>query len=307
MQLVKLFLLLTPFLVFSACDDDDGVDVFQMNETSIGLATVSVDDGNFDAIYGNVISALNGVDAIGIVAEVDHSANATGAGLSLPPTKLVLFGNPNLGTPIMQTNQRAGLDLPQKMLVYRADDDDVVVAYNSAEYLAARHAVDTVSTLPMIANALRNFAFTASGENELTLNTNRVLVNEGIIDVTSDDDVATVYGRIKNAIDANPNVRVIAELDHQANAARVGMTLRPTRLIVFGNPALGTPMMQARRNAAVDLPQKMLVYENADGQTKIIYNDPAWVARRHRIDEDLPQIATVRGALDNFAAIGANN
>jgi len=307
LQLTCLFALL---FSFSACDDDDDtIDIFDRDEPNgvVGLNYVEAENGDFSTIYNNVINALNGVDAIGIVAEVDHASNAANAGLTLQPTKVIMFGNPMLGTPLMQANQRAGLDLPQKMLVYQAADDDIILAYNNTQYLGRRHGVENVATLAQIGDALGNFAMMAGDDNVVNANDNDVRLNEGIVLVSTELSVDTVYNRLIAAIDGNPNVNVIAELDHQANAARVNLDLRPTKLVVFGNPALGTPLMQDERSIAIDLPQKMLIYQDADGTTKLIYNDPAYLADRHDVDDDLAQIATITMALQNFAAAATTN
>uniref|UniRef100_UPI0035932980 DUF302 domain-containing protein n=1 Tax=Persicitalea sp. TaxID=3100273 RepID=UPI0035932980 len=86
---------------------------------------------DFDATYNSLQSALKSNPDISIVAEVNHTANAKSVNLELRPTRVILFGNPTIGTPLMQANQLAGLDLPQKMLVYQAANDKVFVAYNS--------------------------------------------------------------------------------------------------------------------------------------------------------------------------------
>jgi uncharacterized protein (DUF302 family) len=74
---------------------------------------------------------------------------------------------------------------------------------------------------------------------------------------------------------------VFARIDHAAGAAEVGLTLRPTNLIIFGNACGGTPLMQAAQTVGIDLPLKALVWEDAASKTWISYNEPNWVAQRH--------------------------
>ena len=74
---------------------------------------------------------------------------------------------------------------------------------------------------------------------------------------------------------------VFARIDHAAGAASVGMALRPTELLIFGNPKGGTPLMQDRQTAGIDLPVKALAWEDADGKTWLSYNDADWIAARH--------------------------
>jgi uncharacterized protein (DUF302 family) len=74
---------------------------------------------------------------------------------------------------------------------------------------------------------------------------------------------------------------VLARIDHAGAAAAVGLTLRPTEALVFGNPRAGTPLMQAVQTMGIDLPLRALVWRDEAGATWLGYNDPAWLARRH--------------------------
>jgi uncharacterized protein (DUF302 family) len=77
------------------------------------------------------------------------------------------------------------------------------------------------------------------------------------------------------------NMTVFARIDHAAGAQSVGMPLRPTEVVLFGNPKGGTPLMQDQQTAGIDLPLKALVWEDAGGKVWLGYNDPAWIAQRH--------------------------
>jgi len=74
---------------------------------------------------------------------------------------------------------------------------------------------------------------------------------------------------------------VLARIDHAAAAAKTGMELRPTEVVLFGNPRAGTPLMQSAQTMGIDLPLKALVWQDADGKTWLAYNDPNWLAKRH--------------------------
>lgn len=78
---------------------------------------------------------------------------------------------------------------------------------------------------------------------------------------------------------------VFARVDHAAGAARVGQQLRPTEVLIFGNPAGGTPLMVCSQSIGIDLPQKALVWQDESGQVLLAYNDPAYLARRHGAPE----------------------
>ena len=89
---------------------------------------------------------------------------------------------------------------------------------------------------------------------------------------------------------------VFACIDHQAEAAAVGLTLPPTEVIIFGNGKGGTPLMQAGRTAAIDLPLKALVWQEALGKTWLSYNDPEWIAKRHGLGRESRKSVTAMAA-----------
>ena len=122
--------------------------------------------------------------------------------------------------------------------------------------------------------------------------------NTGIITKVSQQDFEATYQTLKQTIDGNPNLKIILELDHQANAASVGLTLPPTRIILFGNPKLGTPLMSAAQTTGLDLPQKILVTQNEEGTTSISYNDPLYLKERHGIAGQEQILQKISAALD---------
>lgn len=305
MKTVKLIsFLFSVLLVVSACDDDDKKELTENNSPDIeGIGYVETTEMP-STVYNAIISNLNANDNIGIVAEVNHSQNASNAGLTLDFTRTIYFGNPALGTPLMQDNIQAGLDLPQRITVYTDEDGETVVTYNSVDYVVNRHNLGTVATTEAIANALANIVNSATGK-DVILNPVATHNPAGIITVNSPNDFDTTYGQILNTLNGLEPITVMAELDHQANAAGVDMVLNPAKLIIFGNPVLGTPLMQESRTAALDLPQKMLVYEDANGEVNIIYNDPYEMADRHDIDDNAENLELISNALQNIAASGA--
>ncbi len=105
----------------------------------------------------------------------------------------------------------------------------------------------------------------------------------GLITKESPYSVDATYTKLRSLLENNPNLNILFELDHSKNAASVDLELPPTRIILFGNPKLGTPLMQASPSTAIDLPQKILVYTDGEG-TKIAYNDPMYLQQRHGIE-----------------------
>ncbi len=104
--------------------------------------------------------------------------------------------------------------------------------------------------------------------------------DNGLITLGSDFTVAETIDRLAALVTAR-GLHVFARIDHADGAARAGMALRPTQLLLFGNPTGGTPLMQDRQTAGIDLPVKALAWEDPDGRVWLSYNDAAWIAARH--------------------------
>jgi uncharacterized protein (DUF302 family) len=97
---------------------------------------------------------------------------------------------------------------------------------------------------------------------------------------------------------------VFARVDHTAGAADVGMKLRPTELLIFGNAKGGTPLMQAEQSVGIDLPLKALVYQDAAGKVWLAYDDPSWIAQRHRLGAGTATtVQALTNALDALATM----
>jgi uncharacterized protein (DUF302 family) len=99
---------------------------------------------------------------------------------------------------------------------------------------------------------------------------------------------------------------VFARIDHAEGAAAIGMSLRPTELIIFGNAKGGTPLMQANQTVGIDLPLKVLVYQDDDGKTWLAYNNPSWIAQRHGLGTNVASnVQGLAKALDALTAQAA--
>jgi uncharacterized protein (DUF302 family) len=116
----------------------------------------------------------------------------------------------------------------------------------------------------------------------------------GLITIQSHNSVKVTVERLEARLKAG-GITIFARVDHAAGAASVGMPLRPSELLIFGNPQAGTPLMQANQTIGLDLPLKVLVWEDANGAVWITYNDVSWLARRH----NLP--ASTTGAVKSIA------
>jgi uncharacterized protein (DUF302 family) len=112
--------------------------------------------------------------------------------------------------------------------------------------------------------------------------------NKGIIDKPSNHSVDQTVEKLKNIL-LSKRVALFALVDHSGEAEKVGMKMRPTKLLIFGSPKAGTPLMLAAPSSAIDLPLKILIWEDAQGKVWLSYNSPAYLQERHNLPPELLQ------------------
>jgi len=123
---------------------------------------------------------------------------------------------------------------------------------------------------------------------------------QGLTTIRSNFGPQDTIDRLETAIKAK-GMTVFARIDHAAGAAVVGLTLRPTEVVIFGNARGGTPLMQSVQTLGIDLPLKALVWQDTAGVTWLSYNDPAWLAERHRLSGAEAPVGAMTAALDAVA------
>jgi uncharacterized protein (DUF302 family) len=119
--------------------------------------------------------------------------------------------------------------------------------------------------------------------------------SKGIVDQPSNHSVEQTVERLKNILQSK-GVTLFTLVDHSGEAEKVGLQMRPTKLLIFGSPKAGTPLMLAAPSIAIDLPLKILVWEDAQGKVWVSYNSPTYLQERHNLPPEL---------LQNIAAVGA--
>jgi uncharacterized protein (DUF302 family) len=127
---------------------------------------------------------------------------------------------------------------------------------------------------------------------------------DGLVTLRSSHGPKETMTRLEAAVKAK-GLTVFARVDHAAGAAEVGLSLRPTDLLIFGNAKGGTPLMQSVQTVGIDLPLKALVWQDASDNTWLAYNDPAWLAKRHGLtreaDASVSALAAALAALAKAA------
>jgi len=109
---------------------------------------------------------------------------------------------------------------------------------------------------------------------------------DGLTTLPSGSGPKETMDRLEAEVKAK-GLTVFARIDHAAGAAGVGLSLRPTEVLIFGNARGGTPLMQSAQTIGIDLPLKALVWQDASGATWLSYNDPGWLAKRHGLGHEV--------------------
>ncbi len=122
---------------------------------------------------------------------------------------------------------------------------------------------------------------------------------DGVVAVKSPHGAKATMDKMEELVKQRGLI-VFARIDHAAGAAKIGKPLRPTELLIFGNPQGGTPFMECAQSVGIDLPLKALVWEDATGQVWLGYNDPAFLAQRHGVPQ-CPVVENLRKALAGLA------
>jgi uncharacterized protein (DUF302 family) len=124
---------------------------------------------------------------------------------------------------------------------------------------------------------------------------------EGIVNLPTHSSVDEIVARLQTMLQEKA-VQIFALIDHSGEARRVGIDMPPTKLLIFGNPKAGTPLMLAAPTIAIDLPMKLLVWEDSSGQTWITYNTPEYLQQRHGLPQELTAALGAAEALAKNAA-----
>ena len=216
-----------------------------------------------------------------IVGVIDHAAAAASVGLDLLPTQVVLFSKRSLDAALIRRTATMGIDLPQKVLVWEAADGSINLKYNEPGYLFDRHDGRVFDLLYRTVDKV-------TGQFGP--------LDNGLVSIRSRQSVDATVDKLRQVL-GNAGFNIPFVIDHPAK--------RPMTLMIFGNPAVGTQLMQNSRPVALDLPQKFLVYEDRRGRVHILWNDPFFVAQRGGVQGLDTLLGNVANALRNFAEQGA--
>lgn len=263
MKTILSLVIITSALLLTSCEGNT-----PNEETKQSPATISQ---KVDAAAEKLQAELSTYQMIAIL---DHHRMAAEEGVYTPPSTAYIFSDSKTEIALVQENQLAGLDAPFKILCYaEADTTEAHVAYTSAAFIQKRHNLDP-SLLEGYTSKMTDLLSAFSAEMISETDVTGVEEGFGIVSIPSDYDFSTTIENLKSIIMSQGDTKWFGDIDYQKEAVALGDSLRPTTLLLFGGPAPGGKAMQTSPKIGLDaFCQKLLVYENAEGDVWVAYND----------------------------------
>lgn len=133
-----------------------------------------------------------------------------------------------------------------------------------------------------------------------------IAAENGLVNKKSHFSVKVTLDRLENAL-RKKGITIVTRWSHHAGAKKAGIPLRPTELLIFGNPKLGSHFFTSQQTAGIDLPMKALAWKDEKGQVWLTYNDPTYIANRHGIDNRPAIVKKMTGALNKLSNVATGN
>lgn len=230
---------------------------------------------------------------------VNHSAAAASVDLELAPNQVIFARPPKfIEKRLLRKSDTIGLDMPFKLLVFEDSNGDIKLSVNTLGYLIDRHKISIRDfVLRMTDKLIEQFGTLADQ-------------GHGLISVKSSQSIEDTVQALQDAISVNPDVRIPLVLDYKINSSKKSHKREQKSfpvLIVFGNPNVGTPLMQADPRIGIDLPLKFLVWQDQQGQVNITYNDPHFIANRINLQDQDERLDAIAYVLNKLALAGAGS
>lgn len=241
-----------------------------------------------DALQSTVVANKRNLKEL---FKIDHCRLAKKSGVTMPPCVVTLFSDPAINTPLIMANPRVGVDLPIKVLAYsEVGGRGPSVAFVTPEFLEQRHAGINREQCAEFERALNSLLTGIPDSQRSPISLNGVTSKFGLIELTSEFPPAETEKRIKAAVLEQGDTVWFGELDYQRDAAALGTEIPFAKLLLFGGPGPGGKAMAEYPKLGLDaFCQKLLVFEDDQGQLKVAFNDIVAFAKLHYGGSNGPQ------------------
>ena len=286
-------------LLFPVLGLADSVDTPTAKESpTVGMNTIVLNDATDVPSAVAELSSKLKEQGFEIPLVLDHLAAAASVGLVQAPNQVIFARPPHyLEKQLLQKSMTIGIDLPLKFQVFE-HDGKILLSINTLGYLIDRHEMRIHDFVLKLTDTLIGQFGTPDKDKQ------------GLVTVTSLRSFDTTVQALQDTISTNPDARIPLVLDYEEkpqkpSASHQGNNTRLPTLIVFGNPKVGTPLMQADARIGIDLPLEFLVWENQRREVQVTYNSPHYIAGRINLQGQDERLDAIAKALENIAMAGA--
>ncbi len=225
--------------------------------------------------------------ALQFVADIDHSRLGHEAGSPMPPSRALIFSNRQLESELIELNPLVALDLPLRILAYESgSSQENNVIFNSFEYITSRYGLsgDKVPEFAVRYREAMDTALAGIPKDSLRSFSDDAMRPNGIISIESPFGFDETVARIRAAIDSQDDTMYFGTVDFQENANALGIDLMPSFMILFGAPGPGGKAMAAAPTLGLDgFCQKLLIWQDEEGITRLSFNDLIALAHRQQV------------------------
>lgn len=284
--------------VFVSCSSDD------RSITYPNTPGLSYAESEFD--FRDTYSALRARIQQGdyhIYKEIDFKDYAESYGKRSRESKVILFSNPSLEAPLINENPKIGMEFPSRMLTFEDRDKYVLLAYNNMEYLSRMYDLNNMGAVQNLEASLSQIASSVSGN--MTLKNETAIAGRNAITISSTNSFNLTYNQLRNAIVDSPKMNLIEEVDHQLNANGVGVDIRPNKLLLFTSGELEANLIDRHQLSIIDLPIRILVWEDENNRVQVSYTDLYTLKDRHQLGQ-VNMLAEIRGLLAELVITATN-
>ncbi|WP_171187944.1 DUF302 domain-containing protein [Ruegeria sp. HKCCC2117] len=255
--------------------------VFSMIATiTVSTSALAQSSSVQTAVDDNLLELETAVDEAGAtpIASIDHSRLAKAEGVEMPASRVLIFSDPEINTPVLEENVRAGLDLPFRVLSFDQDGRPQIV-YTDSQFIKVRHDLNNTQALNSFQSKLLEVL---KDSDAAPAPTNGLNTNYGIIELRSQLSVTEEVKRLRATVMEQNDTVWFGEIDFATEASLLGVELPDTVLLLFGGPAPGGVAMAGFPAIGLDaFCQKLLVYAHEEGGSVVIFNDIAALAELH--------------------------
>lgn len=243
-----------------------------------------------DQFFEKLVANVRSHPEFEVITDIDHSRLAAEAGSPMPPSHVLIWSDPELEAAILKFNPVAAIDLPLRVLAFEDQDSGgAAVIANSFDYVAQRYSLPADEIVRARYEDAIAKAMLGIREEAIDAFPSDTMPDIGLITLDSPYDFSTTETRIEEAINAQSDAVSFGSVDFAARSMKQGVTLNPTRLILFGAPGPGGKAMKSGPTLGLDaFCQKLLIWQDEGGIVHVTWNDLLALAERQQVSVGIP-------------------